>query len=228
MKKINCLCCFIYELTTQYFFFIVLILLIFLCQGCGIFVSDAKYNADAAMWQAKGLASAAWAAQANQPLATFTTVNKEVITVNNPIRPVPMEVTGEPNGFVEGLRVILTSTPANILAGGWVLNRLFDKVEGDTISHGDNSPITTKKNSENPVEVTTRHVEGDGSITEHKDSDNTDNTTTDNRTNYDNTTTDGRSNYDNITSTDNRTNYDNTTTDGRSNYDNTTVPTETK
>ena len=43
-------------------------IMVIICPGC-ILVSDAKYQADAAMWQAKSDASRAWAIQANKPLA---------------------------------------------------------------------------------------------------------------------------------------------------------------
>jgi len=204
---------------------IIFILLIF-CHGCSLFVSDAKYNADAAMWQAKGEASKAWAiANTNNKIATMTAKSGEVFTVYNHSQVAPMPVVAEPNAFVQTTDTILNSAAIKIFGGGWAIGHVLDRIGTTSYNSGDNSPITVKKDSENSINVTTKHVEGDGSVTEHSNSDNADTattstattstatTSTDSRTNYDNTTTDGRTNYDNTT----------TTTDGRTNYDNTTT-----
>jgi len=153
---------------------------IMFCQGC-VLVSDAKYNADAAMWQAKAEASKAWAASANQPLATFTATSGEVFTVNNPNRPNPLPVVGEPSAIVQGFDVILNSTVAKIVGGGWAAGYMLGKVQGN-YSAGDGSSIDVTKDSGNTVDVTTRHIEGDGSVTEEAN--------VDSRSNYDNATSD--------------------------------------
>jgi len=154
--------------------------LVLLCQGC-ILVSDAKYQSDMAMWQAKAEASKAWAASANQPLATFTAVSGETFVVNNPNRPQPLPVAGEPSAIVQGFDVVLNSTVAKIVGGGWAAGYMLGKVQGN-YSAGDGSSIDVTQESGNTVDVITRHIEGDGSVTEEAN-------------------VDSRSDYDNATST---------------------------
>ena len=176
------------------------------CQGC-ILVSDAKYQVDLAMWQAKAEASKAWAEQSTRPLASFTTATGEVFTVNNPNLPQPMAVAGEPNAIVQGVDVVLNSGVAKILGGGWAAGYMLGKVQGNYTSNG-KGDINVTRDSGNSVDVTTRHTEGsDSGIIEEQHS-GSDNVATDNRSNYDNTN-DSRSEYDNTT--DNRSDYDNAT-----------------
>jgi len=144
-------------------------------------VSDAKYQSDMAMWQAKAEASKAWAASANQPLATFTAVSGETFVVNNPNRPQPLPVAGEPSAIVQGFDVVLNSTVAKIVGGGWAAGYMLGKVQGN-YSAGDGSSIDVTQESGNTVDVITRHIEGDGSVTEEAN-------------------VDSRSDYDNATST---------------------------
>jgi len=168
------------------------LLMLLMCQGC-ILVSDAKYKSDEAMWLAKAEASKAWAASANQPLATFTAVSGETFTVNNPNRPTPMPVVGEPSAIVQGFDVVLNSSVAKIVGGGWAVEKILGKVQGN-YSTGEGGTMNVTQDSNNSVDVTTRHTEGDSSSIaeeQHDGSDNTDTstvTTTDNRTDYDNAT----------------------------------------
>jgi len=161
-----------------------------LLQGC-ILVSDAKYQSDMAMWQAKAEASKAWAASANQPLATFTAVSGETFTVNNPNRPTPLPVVGEPSAIVQGFDVVLNSTVAKIVGGGWAAGYMLGKVQGN-YSTGEGGTMNVTQDSGNTVDVTTRHTEGDASSIaeeQHEASDTVETvTTTDNRTDYDNAT----------------------------------------
>jgi len=161
-----------------------------LLQSC-ILVSDAKYQSDMAMWMAKAEASKAWAASANQPLATFTAVSGETFVVNNPNRPQPLPVTGEPSAIVQGFDVVLNSTVAKIVGGGWAAGYMLGKVQGN-YSTGENGTMNVTQDSNNSVDVTTRHTEGDASSIaeeQHEASDTVETaTTTDNRTDYDNAT----------------------------------------
>jgi len=156
----------------------ILICLALMCQGC-ILVSDAKYQADAAKWVAKAEASKAWAASANQPLATFTAVSGETFVVNNPNRPQPLPVTGEPSAIVQGFDVVLNSTVAKIVGGGWAAGYMLGKVQGN-YSTGEGGTMNVTQDSGNTVDVTTRHIEGDGSVTEEAN--------VDSRSDYDNAT----------------------------------------
>jgi len=165
---------------------IILVCLSFLCQGC-ILVSDAKYNADAAMWQAKAEASKAWAASANQPLATFTAVSGETFTINNPNRPVPLAVIGEPSAIVQGADVILNSSVAKIIGGGWAAGYMLGKVQGN-YSTGEGGTMNVTQDSNNSVDVTTRHTEGDASGIAEEEHTGSDIINTDNRSDYENET----------------------------------------
>ena len=118
-------------------------IMVIICPGC-ILVSDAKYQADAAMWQAKSDASRAWAIQANKPLATFTAVSGETFTVNNPNQVQPMAVTGEPSAFVQGVDVILNSAVAKIVGGGWAAGYVMGKVQGNYTANGSGSIDVTR------------------------------------------------------------------------------------
>jgi len=168
-------------------------------NGC-ILVSDAKYNADAAMWAAKGEASKAWIiANTNKPLATMTATSGEVFTVYNPNQVAPMPVTGEPSAIVQGFDVVLNSTVAKFVGGGWAAGYMLGKVQGN-YSTGENGTMNVTQDSGNTVDVTTRHTEGDSSSMaeeQHTNSDIVDTvTTTDNHSVYDN-----RTDYDNATAT---------------------------
>jgi len=142
-----------------------------LCSGC-ILISDAKYQADEAMWTAKAEASKAWALQSNKPLASFTAVSGETFVVNNPNQLQPMAVTGEPNAIVQGADVILNSGVAKILGGGWAAGYMLGKVQGNYTASG-NGSINVTRDSGNTVDVETRHVEDGGTISNvtHTDSD---------------------------------------------------------
>lgn len=120
-----------------------LIIVMVFCQGC-ILVSDAKYKVDEVMWQAKLEASKAWAAQSNRPLATFTTTSGETFTVNNPNQLKPMAVTGEPNAIVQGADVILNSTVAKIVGGGWAAGYMLGKVQSNNIASGEGTINVTR------------------------------------------------------------------------------------
>jgi len=142
-----------------------------LCSGC-ILISDAKYQADEAMWTAKAEASKAWAEQSNRPLASFTAMSGETFVVNNPNQLQPMIVTGEPNAIVQGADVILNSGVAKILGGGWAAGYMLGKVQG-SYKTGDGGTINVTRDSGNTVDVETRHVEDGGTISNvtHTDSD---------------------------------------------------------
>jgi len=157
-----------------------------LLQGC-ILVSDAKYQSDTAMWQAKAEASKAWAASANQPLATFTAVSGETFTVNNPNRPTPLPVVGEPSAIVQGFDVVLNSTVAKIVGGGWAAGYMLGKVQGN-YSTGEGGTMNVTQDSGNTVDVTTRHTEGDASSIAEEQHEASDISNTDNRADYDNST----------------------------------------
>jgi len=133
-----------------------------LCSGC-ILISDAKYQADEAMWTAKAEASKAWAQQSNRPLASFTAISGETFVVNNPNQAQPIAVTGQPNAIVQGADVILNSGVAKILGGGWAAGYMLGKVQGNYNASGDGS-INVTRDSGNTVDVETRHVEDGGTI----------------------------------------------------------------
>lgn len=181
-------------------------------QGC-ILVSDAKYKADEAMWLAKAEASKAWANNSVKPLATFTSVSGETFVVNNPNVAQPMAVVGEPSAIVQGADVILNSTVAKIVGGGWAAGYMLGKVQGN-YSTGQGGTIDVTQDSNNSVDVTTRHTEGDNSGVaeeQHTNSDTADSSSSDNSV----VTTDNR--------TDDNSNVDNSNTDNRNNYDNATA-----
>ena len=150
---------------------ILFIFLMSFCSGC-IFISDAKYHADEAMWQAKAEASKAWAMQSSKPLATFTTSTGETFIVNNPNKAHHTPISGEPNAIVQGADVILNSGVAKILGGGWAAGYMLGKVQGNYTASGDGS-INVRRDSGNTVDVETRHVEDGGTISNvtHTDSD---------------------------------------------------------
>ena len=155
-----------YEMKT-----VLMLLILSCCSGC-VLVSDAKYQADEAMWQAKAEASKAWAEQSNKPLASFTAVSGETFVVNNPIQAQPMAVTGEPSALVQGADVILNSTVAKIVGGGWAAGYMLGKGQGSYTASG-NGQVSVNQDSGNAVNVETRHVEGGGTIANetHTDSD---------------------------------------------------------
>lgn len=161
-----------------------------LLQSC-ILVSDAKYQSDMAMWQAKAEASKAWAASANKPLATMTAASGEVFTVYNPNQLAPMPVVGEPYAIVQGADVVLNSWLAKMFGGGYLADKVLGNMQGNYAVSGSGS-IDVSKESGNIATVTTRHTEGDASSIaeeQHIGSDTVDTvTTTDNRTDYDNAT----------------------------------------
>ena len=171
-------------------------------QGC-ILVSDAKYKADEAMWLAKAEASKAWANNSVKPLATFTTREGETFVVNNPNVAQPMVVVGEPSAIVQGADVILNSTVAKIVGGGWAAGYMLGKVQGN-YSTGQGGTIDVTQDSNNSVDVTTRHTEGDNSGVAEEQHTNSDTVDTDNRVDdnsfVDNSSTDNRNNYNNATS----------------------------
>ena len=121
-----------------------------LCSGC-ILVSDAKYQADEAMWTAKAEASKAWATQSNKPLASFTAVSGETFVVNNPNQLQPLPVTGEPNAIVQGADEILNSGVAKILGGGWAAGYMLGKVQGNYNASGDGSINVTRDSGNSHV-----------------------------------------------------------------------------
>ena len=121
-----------------------------LCSGC-ILVSDAKYQADEAMWVAKAEASKAWAEQSNRPLASFTAVSGETFVVNNPNQLQPLPVTGEPNAIVQGADVILNSGVAKILGGGWAAGYMLGKVQGSYTANGNGSIDVTRDSGNSHV-----------------------------------------------------------------------------
>jgi len=155
-----------------------------LLQGC-ILVSDAKYQADTAMWMAKAEASKAWAQNSVKPLATFTTATGETFVVNNPNVVQPMAVAGEPSAFVQGADVILNSSVAKIVGGGWAAGYMLGKVQGN-YSTGENGSMNVTQDSGNTVDVTTRHTEGDTSGIAEEQHDASDLSYTDNRADYGN------------------------------------------
>ena len=121
-----------------------------LCSGC-ILISDAKYQADEAMWTAKAEASKAWAEQSNRPLASFTAMSGETFVVNNPNQLQPLPVTGEPNAIVQGADVILNSGVAKILGGGWAAGYMLGKVQGNYNASGDGSINVTRDSGNSHV-----------------------------------------------------------------------------
>jgi hypothetical protein len=133
-------------------------------QGC-IWVSDASYAEKTAMWQAKEAAAISWNSRQAQPLATFTTASGETFTVNNPNQAQPMAVVGEPSAIVQGANVILNSTVAKIVGGGWAAGYMLGKVQG-SYSTGDHGSINVTRDSGNTVDIETRHIEEGGTISE--------------------------------------------------------------
>ena len=127
-----------------------------LLQSC-IFVSDAKYRAEEAMWKAKGEAAKAFNERPVPPLAIFKTANNEVFTVNNPNIPAPMQVTGEPSAFVQGADVVLNSWIAKMFGGGYLADKILGNMQGN-YSTGDGGSIDVTKESGNVATVTTRHT----------------------------------------------------------------------
>ena len=129
--------------------FVILFLMVF-CSGC-IFISDAKYHADEAMWQAKAEASKAWAMQSSKPLATFTTSTGETFIVNNPNKAHHTPISGEPNAIVQGADVILNSGVAKILGGGWAAGYMLGKVQGSYTANGNGSIDVTRDSGNSHV-----------------------------------------------------------------------------
>ena len=129
---------------------VLMLLILSCCSGC-VLVSDAKYQADEAMWQAKAEASKAWAEQSNRPLASFTAMSGETFVVNNPNQTQPMIVTGEPNAIVQGADVILNSGVAKILGGGWAAGYMLGKVQGNYNASGDGSINVTRDSGNSHV-----------------------------------------------------------------------------
>jgi len=129
---------------------ILFIFLMSFCSGC-IFISDAKYHADEAMWQAKAEASKAWAMQSSKPLATFTTSTGETFIVNNPNKAHHTPISGEPNAIVQGADVILNSGVAKILGGGWAAGYMLGKVQGNYTASGNGSIDVTRDSGNSHV-----------------------------------------------------------------------------
>ena len=129
---------------------ILFIFLMSFCSGC-IFISDAKYHADEAMWQAKAEASKAWAMQSSKPLATFTTSTGETFIVNNPNKAHHTPISGEPNAIVQGADVILNSGVAKILGGGWAAGYMLGKVQGSYTANGNGSIDVTRDSGNSHV-----------------------------------------------------------------------------
>jgi len=129
---------------------LLVILTMVCCSGC-ILVSDAKYQADEAMWTAKAEASKAWAEQSNRPLASFTAMSGETFVVNNPNQTQPMAVVGEPNAFVQVVDKTLNSTVANIVGGGWAAGYMLGKVQGSYTANGNGSIDVTRDSGNSHV-----------------------------------------------------------------------------
>lgn len=141
---------------------------LFLCQGC-VLVSDAKYKADEAMWTAKAEASRAWAEQSTRPLASFTTTSGDTFTVNNPNVSQPMAVTGEPNAIVQGADVILNSTVAKIVGGGWAIGYTAGKMQGNYTASGQGSIDVTKDSGNSHIIETGRETDNSVITTDSHD-----------------------------------------------------------
>jgi hypothetical protein len=115
------------------------------------------------MWQAKQAESVAWANRPPQVLATFTTAQGEVFTVNNPEQAQHIPIKDEPNAVVQGIHEIVPVLTTGIIAKSVV--EVAGAIKGEYTT-GDGGTITTSevRSSYNTAEVTTDTVEGDGVI----------------------------------------------------------------
>jgi len=55
------------------------------------------------------------------------------------------------NPVVDGLKVVLQSTPASVLSGGWAAKEVIGNVGGTIINNGDSGSISS--NSNNPINI---------------------------------------------------------------------------
>lgn len=113
-----------------------------------------------------------------QPLVSVTAPDGTVMTVNQTQALKMPQIQAVENPIVKGIKTIVMSTPASLLAGGWAAKEIIKHSTGDIKANGESS-VTTTSNSNNSAEFNS----ADEDIIN-------DSPTTDSRSNYDNATSD--------------------------------------
>jgi hypothetical protein len=129
----------------KYLIYCCIILCVFV--GCTPSYYEAKrgyYEAKNGYYEAQKEAYKAYTEAAKQPIASFTTKEGVTVTVNNTNILTP-SIIQERNAFVEGLKVVVDSTPAALLSGGWAGREILKQTTGD--SSTTTTTNTTEDNS---------------------------------------------------------------------------------
>jgi len=122
-----------------------------ICSGC--IGSEEYYASKTAYYQAQAQANIAYIQASNKPLAEMTAPDGTRFVVNNTAIQAPrIEQANSP--IVDGFKVILNSTPAAVLSGGWAAKEIIQHSAGTLINNGDG---TISSNSGN----TSSFVNGD-------------------------------------------------------------------
>lgn len=111
----------------------------FIASGC---IGSADYYASkTAYYQAQASASQAYIQAASKPLAEMKAPDGTVFVVNNTAIQAPViQQAGSP--IVDGLKVILNSTPAAVLSGGWAAKEIIKNSAGTFTNNGDGGTIS--------------------------------------------------------------------------------------
>jgi len=110
------------------------LLLILLLPGC---LGSADYYASkTSYYEAQARANEAYIEASSKPLAEMRAPDGTVFIVNNTAIQAPViQQAGSP--IVDGLKVILNSTPVAVLSGGWAAKEIIKNSAGTLINSGD-------------------------------------------------------------------------------------------
>jgi outer membrane murein-binding lipoprotein Lpp len=181
---------------------LIVIVCLLVVSGCASLIDPAGHHAvQKAKWDAMNTSASAYNSKIENRLVGIDPATG-FVTVYNQNQHAPIIIKEAPNGWVQGADVILNSTVAKIVGGGWAASYMLGKVQGNNYTASEGGSLSVSQDSGNSVSVETRHVEEGGSITDetHTNSDyatddhsyiddHRDMSTVDSRTNYDNPTT---------------------------------------
>jgi len=118
--------------------------LFFLLPGC---VGTADYYASkTAYYNAQSAAQVAYIQAANRPIAEMTAPDGTRFVVNNTAIQAP-RIHQANSPIVDGMKVVLNSTPVAILFGGWAAKEIIQHSAGTLINNGDGSISSNSGNT---------------------------------------------------------------------------------
>lgn len=145
---------------------ILVVVSLILCAGCSSLLDPKGYNeVQKTKWEAINASATTYNSKIETKLVEIDP-KTGVVTVYNQNQHSPIIVKNQPNAFVQTADVVLNSTVAKIIGGGWAAGYVIGKANGDSYSSNGESSMSVSQDSGNPVSVETRHTEDGGSITD--------------------------------------------------------------